>query len=218
VPTQSTADLPRARAARLCSGRECRDEALLVGLDDRIARLPPERRGKGIVVFMHQMGSHGPAYFKRSAPAEKRFLPECTDIALGECDHGQLVNAYDNSIVATDRVLAGTIAWLERRSADHATALVYMSDHGESLGELGVFLHGLPYQFAPDVQTRVPYIAWLGPGLAARRGIDLGCVGRGLDAPPSHDNLYHTVLGLLDVTTPTYRPELDTFAACRRFP
>jgi lipid A ethanolaminephosphotransferase len=165
---------------------------------------------------MHQMGSHGPAYYKRSAPAQKHFLPECTDTNLGQCPHEALINAYDNSIVATDHVLAETVRWLQARSADHATGLVYMSDHGESLGELGIFLHGLPYSFAPEVQKRVPFIAWLAGGLAQRRGIDAACVGRSLDAPLSHDNLYHTVLGLLDVTTPTYRRELDAFAACRK--
>jgi lipid A ethanolaminephosphotransferase len=216
VPTATTADLPAADAERLCSGGECRDEALLVGLDERIAKLPEERRKRGIVLFLHQMGSHGPAYSKRSGPTEKRFVPECTDIELARCDHDQLVNAYDNSIVATDRMLAATIRWLQRHAVDHATALAYMSDHGESLGELGIFLHGLPYRFAPEAQTRVPYIAWIGDALAAERGIDVACVGRRLDVPQSHDDLYHTVLGLLDVTTPTYDRALDTFAACRK--
>jgi lipid A ethanolaminephosphotransferase len=216
VPTASTADLPAPIAARLCDAGECLDDALLVGLDDRIARLPEERRKKGIVLVMHQMGSHGPAYFKRSPPALKRFLPECKDTTLGQCDPAQLINAYDNTIVATDHVLAATIAWLKGRSGEHAPALLYMSDHGESLGELGIFLHGLPYSFAPEVQKRVPFIAWLGADLAARRGLDLACVGRSLDLPLSHDNLYHSVLGLLDVTTPTYRRELDAFAPCRK--
>jgi lipid A ethanolaminephosphotransferase len=216
VPVQSTADLPAESAARLCDGGECRDDALLIGLDARLARLPEERRRKGIVLVMHQMGSHGPAYYKRSAPAQKRFLPECTNTTLGQCDPQQLINAYDNTIVATDRFLAETIAWLKGRSAGHATALLYMSDHGESLGEHGIFLHGLPYSFAPEVQKRVPFVAWLGAELAAVRRIETACVGRLLDTPYSHDNLYHSVLGLLDVTTPTYRRELDTFAPCRR--
>ena len=216
VPSASTADLPAEVAARLCNAGECLDDALLVGLDERIAQLPEERRRRGIVLVMHQMGSHGPAYYKRSAPALKRFLPECTNTALGQCDPQQLINAYDNTIVATDRFLAETIAWLKGRAGDYAPALLYMSDHGESLGELGIFLHGLPYAFAPEAQKRVPFIAWFGADLAARRGIDTACVGRLLDTPLSHDNLYHSVLGLLDVTTPTYRVALDAFAPCRK--
>ncbi len=215
VPTQSTSDLPPAVANQLCSGGECLDEALLVGLDERIARLPAERRKKGLVLVMHQIGSHGPAYYKRSAPLQKRFLPECTSTTLGQCEPGQLINAYDNTIVATDHFLAGTIAWLQRHGDEYAPALLYMSDHGESLGELGIFLHGLPYAFAPEVQKRVPFIAWFAPTMAARRGLDVTCVGRSLATPLSHDNLFHSVLGLLDVTTPSYRAALDAFAACR---
>jgi lipid A ethanolaminephosphotransferase len=215
VPTQSTSDLPPAVANQLCSGGECLDEALLVGLDERIARLPAERRKEGVVLVMHQMGSHGPAYYKRSAPLQKRFLPECTSTTLGQCEPGQLINAYDNTIVATDHFLAGTIAWLQRHGDAYAPALLYMSDHGESLGELGIFLHGLPYAFAPEVQKRVPFIAWFAPTMAARRGLDVACVGRSLATPLSHDNLFHSVLGLLDVTTPSYRAALDAFAACR---
>jgi lipid A ethanolaminephosphotransferase len=216
VPTVFASDLPAAEAARLCHDGECFDDALLVGLDERVAKLPEERRRNGVVLFLHQMGSHGPAYFKRSPPARKRFLPECTNTSLGECDHEQLVNAYDNTIVETDHVLAGAIAWLKRHAADHETALVYMSDHGESLGELGIFLHGLPYSFAPEAQTHVPFIAWIGDELAADRRLDLGCMRGRLDLPYSHDHLYHTVLGLLDVTTPTYDTSLDAFAPCRK--
>ncbi len=216
VPTASTSDLPAPIAAKLCKGGECLDDALLVGLDERIAKLPEERRRRGIVLVMHQMGSHGPAYYKRSAPADKHFLPECTNTALGQCDTAQLMNAYDNTIVATDRFLAETISWLKTRAGSAEPALLYMSDHGESLGELGVFLHGLPYAFAPDVQKRVPFIAWLGAGIEKRRGIDPACLARSLDEPLTHDNLYHSVLGLLDVSTPSYRPALDVFAACRK--
>ena len=218
VPTAFTSDLPRADAERLCSGGECLDDALLVGLDERVARLPEERRRNGTVLFLHQMGSHGPAYYKRSAPERKRFMPECTDTSLSRCPHDELVNAYDNTIVETDHVLAATIAWLQRQAADRATALVYMSDHGESLGELGIFLHGLPYAFAPEVQKRVPFIAWLGADFAAERGIDLACMRGRLDVPYSHDHLYHTVLGLVDVATPTYDRALDAFAPCRKAP
>ena len=215
VPTASTSDLPPAAAAALCQDGECLDAALLVGLDERIARLPKERRSKGVVLVMHQMGSHGPAYFKRSAPAQKRFLPECTNTSLGDCAPAALVNAYDNTIVATDQFLAATIDWLKARSATQATGMLYMSDHGESLGELGIFLHGLPYGLAPEVQKKVPFVAWLSDALAGRRGIDRRCVAGSLAAPRSHDNLYHSVLGLLDVASPTYRPALDVFAACR---
>ncbi|MEP7302592.1 MAG: sulfatase-like hydrolase/transferase [Caldimonas sp.] len=215
VPTASTADLPADAAARLCSNGECFDDALLVGLDERIARLPEERRRRGVVLAMHQMGSHGPAYFKRSPPALKRFLPECTNPTLGQCEQAQVINAYDNTIATTDHFLAATIAWLKGRTGV-APGLLYMSDHGESLGELGLFLHGLPYAIAPDAQKHVPFVAWFGDALLARRALDAACLRGRLDLPLSHDNLFHSVLGLLDVVSPTYQPGLDAFAPCRK--
>ena len=217
MPTQTTADLPADVARRACAMPASASTRLFSSASTSASpRLPEARRRKGLVLALHQMGSHGPAYYKRSPPALKRFLPECTNTTLGQCDREQLINAYDNTIVATDRFLADTIAWLKGRSTEYAPALVYMSDHGESLGELGIFLHGLPYAFAPEAQKRVPFIAWFGADLAARRGLDTACVGRLLDTPYSHDNLYHSTLGLLDVTTPTYRRELDAFAPCRK--
>ncbi|MEO8525919.1 MAG: sulfatase-like hydrolase/transferase [Caldimonas sp.] len=217
VPTASTSDLKGAAAAGLCGDGECFDDAMLVGLDERIAKLPEERRKRGIVLVMHQMGSHGPAYYKRSPPSLKRFMPECTNTTLSRCDPAQLVNAYDNTIATTDHFLAATIAWLKGKNG-FASGLLYMSDHGESLGELGLFLHGLPYKIAPEVQKRVPFVAWFGEDLKARRGLDLACLRGRLDVPLSHDNLYHSVVGLLDVATPTYQRALDAFAPCRQKP
>ena len=205
---------PAVRTA-LCDGDECLDEAMLPGLDARIAALPAERRAKGVVLVLHQMGSHGPAYYKRSPPELKRFVPECTTTALAECPQDALINVYDNSILATDRFLARTIDWLKTRADSFDTGLVYMSDHGESLGEFGIFLHGLPYGIAPEVQKHVPMVAWFGDGLSERRKLSRSCIEGGLEAPLTHDNLYHTVLGVLDVLTPTYKGGLDAWAACR---
>lgn len=216
VPNASTKDLAGSpEAARLCSDGECLDEALLLGLDRRIAALPEAARRNGVLVVLHQMGSHGPAYSRRSPQAFKRFQPECTTLVLGECTHEGLVNAYDNSIAYTDHVLASTIDWLRSQSAAWAPAMLYVSDHGESLGEYGVFLHGLPDVIAPEVQKHVPMVAWLGDAIAARDHIDLACVARERSRRLSHDNLYHSVMGLLDVVSPTYRADLDVFAPCR---
>jgi len=195
----------------LCDGEECFDEALLRGLDARLAALPAERRARGVVLVLHQMGSHGPAYAKRSPPDRKPFQPECTTNVLQQCEHDALVNAYDNSIAYTDHVLAQSIAWLQRQGDRHAPALFYVSDHGESLGENNLYLHGLPYAVAPREQTHVPMVVWLG----AREGWQADCLKRQRDAALSHDHLFHTVLGLVGVRASEYRPALDAFAACR---
>jgi lipid A ethanolaminephosphotransferase len=216
VPNASAFDgLDAATKKALCDGDECLDDVMLENLDARIAALPAERRAKGVVLVMHQMGSHGPAYYKRSAPDVKRFTPECKTNALAECGHNELMNVYDNSIVQTDRFLARTIDWLKAQSKQYDPAMLYVSDHGESLGEYGLFLHGVPYSFAPEAQKHVPMVTWFSDGMSERRKLSRSCMEAGLDAPLTHDNLYHTVLGVMDVNTPTYKPALDALASCR---
>lgn len=205
---------PEQQAA-LCRDGECQDMALLEGLDDRINALPTDQRAHGVVLVLHQMGSHGPAYFKRSQPGDKKFTPECTDNALQSCDRAAVVNAYDNSIVATDRMLGQLIQWLEHKAERQPTAMVYVADHGESLGEKNIYLHGLPYSVAPDVQKHVPWITWLSPLMQQRLGIATNCLQKSLATNRiSHDNYFHSVLGLTDVTTSQRKPQLDLFASC----
>lgn len=198
----------------LCQNGECLDGALLHGLNERIAALPAERRDKGVVLVMHQMGSHGPAYYQRSPPERKPFLPECTTNVLQQCDRQQLLNAYDNSIAYTDHVLAENIGWLKKQSGNYDPSLLYVSDHGESLGENNLYLHGMPYALAPRFQTHVPLIVWLPPGNEGQVNSTLACLNKKRDNALSHDNLFHTVLGLLGVTAKEYRPALDAFAPC----
>lgn len=201
--------------AGLCDGGECRDEAMLHGLDARLAAMPAAQRERGVLLVLHQMGSHGPAYYKRSTGAAKRFMPECRTEVLADCAHGELVNAYDNSIAATDIFLGKTIDWLRGKGARYDTGMLYLSDHGESLGEYGLFLHGMPYGMAPDVQKHVPMVAWLDDALLRRERLSAACLRAGADARLTHDNLYHTMLGLLDVRSPSYRRPLDAFDGCR---
>ncbi|MFM9902840.1 MAG: phosphoethanolamine transferase [Polaromonas sp.] len=198
----------------LCPGGECFDEIMLQGLDERIAALPAEQRTKGVVVVLHQMGSHGPAYTQRSPAAFKRFMPECTNNALQSCAASEVVNVYDNSIAYTDHVLGLAIRWLKTQQTHSTPAMVYVADHGESLGENNLYLHGMPYGIAPDVQKRVPWITWLSPGFEQRSHVTTACLQQGLDTAISHDNYFHSVLGLMNVTTGVYRNTLDIYAPC----
>lgn len=219
--------IPQARAERPAPGADalpaglcaaegpCQDEVLVHGLDARIAALDPARRARGIVIVLHMMGNHGPRYHARSPEALKRFQPECRSEMLADCPREQVVNAYDNALLETDRTLARAIDWLESRSDRHATSLLYLSDHGESLGENGLYLHGLPRALAPAAQTHVPMILWLD---AARREAlgPQGCLGRQRDQALSHDHLFHTVYGLVGLRSAEYRPALDLMQACDR--
>lgn len=213
--------VPNARAndhdvPGLCKDGECLDEAMLDGLDQRIAALDPVRRARGVVVVMHQMGSHGPAYARRAPDNRKPFLPECRSVTLSDCPPAELVNAYDNSIAYTDHFLDQTLQWLQARAerGSEDTGLIYVSDHGESLGENGLYLHGVPYALAPTQQTHVPMVSWFSPGLQQRTGLSMNCLRSQASAPISHDHFFHSVLGLMDVQTRAYQPALDALMPC----
>ncbi|HLS56328.1 MAG TPA: phosphoethanolamine--lipid A transferase [Zeimonas sp.] len=213
VPHASTLDL---RSPGLCDGGECFDEIMLQGLDERVAALDPQRRARGVVLVMHQMGSHGPAYFKRTPPDRKPFVPECASNTLSDCPPGELVNAYDNTIAYTDHFLDAALQWLKRRATTGAddTGLIYVSDHGESLGESGLYLHGMAWAIAPREQTHVPMVAWFSEGLRERTGLRNDCLRSRAAEPIAHDHFFHTVIGLLDIATGVYDRSLDALAPC----
>lgn len=212
VPQALTKEL---KHPSLCKGGECFDEIMLHQLDERIQALPAERRAKGVVVVMHQMGSHGPAYYKRVPDTFKKFQPECKSNALQECSREQVVNSFDNTILYTDHFLSQAIQWLKKSKATHATAMLYVSDHGESLGENNLYLHGLPYRVAPDVQKRVPWISWWSQQFETQTGLSSACLKKKTNAPLTHDNYFHSVLGMVGVSTEVYQAKLDVHADCR---
>ena len=203
-----------SNAPGLCEQGRCLDEGLIHDLDARLA----SARGTQLWV-MHMLGNHGPSYFKRYPPAFARFQPECREDDLHRCSTEQIVNAYDNALLYTDHVLASAIAKLRAHAAEVDSALIYVSDHGESLGERGLFLHGLPYAIAPEVQTQVPMVMWFTAGFERAAGLTAGCLRPLLRqeaaAPLAHDHLFHTVLGLLDVRTRIKEPRWDLSSGCR---
>jgi lipid A ethanolaminephosphotransferase len=209
VPNLATTAL---KVPEFCTSGECLDEVMLHELPKQLAALDPAKRAKGTVVVMHQMGSHGPAYYKRSPMSMKPFQPECSSHALQNCPPEQIVNAYDNSIVYTDHFIAKTVKWLQAQS--RPTALMYVSDHGESLGEKGLYLHGMPYSIAPKEQTHVPMLVWLSKPLQRERDWRMACLQGQSAKPLSHDHVFHSVLGLAQVTTALAKSELNLFAAC----
>ena len=208
VPTET---LTHEHLHAYCDDGECHDAILLAGLEKRLAATT-----KDALIVLHMMGSHGPAYFKRYPQSFARFKPECKETQFSHCTADELINAYDNTILYTDHVLADLIGLLQRVAGRGiATSMIYMSDHGESLGENNLYLHGMPFALAPEVQTHVPMLVWLSPEMAAARAIDPACVAAKSDAELSHDNLFHSVLGLNDVATAVYDPALDIYATCR---
>lgn len=192
-----------------CRTPYCYDEGMLEGLADELRNL----RQDTVIVF-HQIGSHGPAYAQRYPPRFEQFKPACHSSQLDQCSREEVVNAYDNTILYTDHNLAQQIRLLESVSDKVDGLLMYVSDHGESLGENGVYLHGMPYALAPAVQKEVPFMMWLSRGYEQRTGVTEGCLRSRADARYSHDNVFHTVMGAMGVRSPVYQQSLDMFAAC----
>lgn len=171
---------------------ECRDIGMLTGLQRAI----DSQRGD-ILIVLHQMGSHGPAYYQRYPKEFERWTPVCTTAELAECSDEEITNAYDNSILYTDYFLSQVIEFLKSNSQKFETSMLYMSDHGESLGEGGLYLHGLPYMIAPDAQTKVPFITWGG----ASSDIDPARTSLLSGNTNSQDALFGTLLELFEVET-----------------
>ena len=198
--------------AELCDARGCFDEILLEGFDDLLTD-----RSRDHFVVLHQRGSHGPAYHTDVPQWAKKFKPECDLPNLRNCSLDALDNSYDNTILYTDYFLSRVIDELERHDAEFDVAMIYVSDHGESLGENGIYLHGFPYAMAPHEQIDVPMLLWASPSFfAVRAHADPACVRRAAERPTTHDAIFHTLLPLFRVESALYDSQLDLLAACRR--
>lgn len=191
-----------------CTKEECYDERLLIGLEKRITDAKND-----LVIVLHQKGSHGPAYWRRYPAKFERFGPVCQSTMFSDCTTESIVAAYDNTLLYTDYVIDQAIALLQR-NPQIDSSLVYFADHGESLGEKNMFLHGAPFVISPVEQRHVPLIVWLSEGFRNRVKLNAPCLAARHEQTLSHDNIFHSVLGMLQVRTDVYKPTLDIFAGC----
>ena len=180
---------------------ECRDEGMLKGLDQFIA----SKQDKDILIVLHQMGNHGPEYYRRYPKAFEQFTPTCKSGELSTCTQQEIDNAYDNAILYTDYFLSEVIRLLKQYENSYETAMLYLSDHGESLGEHGIYLHAAPYMIAPKEQTHVPVIVWMGK----RFDYSLNQLRPFKDYPFSHDDVFCSLLV-------SYELDSETCAAKRQ--
>ncbi|HEY4366239.1 MAG TPA: phosphoethanolamine--lipid A transferase [Steroidobacteraceae bacterium] len=197
----------------LCPNSYCFDEVMLQDLATRLQSITRDT----LIVF-HQIGSHGPAYAERYPAQFEKFKPTCKSNELNRCTPEEIVNVYDNTIAYTDHVLARQIDLLRAAAAAVDGVLIYASDHGESLGEQGVYLHGMPYAFAPHFQKEIPLLIWTSSTYRQRVNLDEHCLQAHAQDEASHDDLYHTVLGVLGLRNQVYDAKRDLLAACRRTP
>ncbi|HBX2115034.1 TPA: phosphoethanolamine transferase EptA [Klebsiella aerogenes] len=208
VPHQNVTNL---NLSGECIDGECYDDVLFHNLDSYIDNLQQD----GIIV-LHTIGSHGPTYYNRYPAEFKKFTPTCDTNEIQSCTQQQLTNTYDNTILYVDYVVDKAIKLLQSKQDKFTTSLVYLSDHGESLGEDGVYLHGLPYSIAPDTQKHVPMLLWLSPDYQQRYGVSSQCLQQQAKTNDySQDNLFSTLLGLLGVDTREYQAKDDLLTPCR---
>lgn len=201
IPTE---DLRASGNEKWCKNGNCFDEILLSGLDKKLQNLKYNS-----VIVLHMMGSHGPSYFERYPDKFKKFQPTCDTADLQDCTREQIVNTYDNTILYTDYVVASIIEKL-KAYPQYQSAMLYISDHGESLGENNIYLHGLPYKIAPDYQKQVPMILWLSDKMAKSNKINIDILRQKAEIGEySHDNFFHTLIGLSDIKTTVYKRDMD---------
>ncbi|MDD3007297.1 MAG: phosphoethanolamine--lipid A transferase [Arcobacter sp.] len=204
-------DYRTSQTNTICDDVECRDEGMLVGLDEYIKN----HKDRDILIVLHQMGNHGPAYYKRYPKEFEKFTPVCKTNQLEECTQEEVSNAYDNAILYTDYFLSKVINFLKPYSNDYETAMFYMSDHGESLGENGFYLHGMPYMIAPNEQKHIASLLWLGDG-EMKEDYNIEKLNTYKNKEFSHDNLFHTLLGLFEVETDVYKKDMDILNDSRK--
>jgi lipid A ethanolaminephosphotransferase len=181
---------------------ECRDVGMLSGLQQYI-----DAQDRDILIVLHQMGNHGPAYFKRYPPEFEYFKPACHSQKLSECTSDEITNSYDNAIRYTDWSLSQVVQLLRDNQQKFETMMLYVSDHGESLGENGIYLHGLPYHFAPREQKQVPLLVWLG----SHNKVDEASLQASATRHHSHDDIFQTLLNFYEVKSALTDPNGGLF-------
>lgn len=194
--------------AKFCGEGECIDGILVQEVEKRLPKIK-----NNTLLVLHQIGSHGPSYYLRYPREFEKFKPACKTSNFFDCTREEIVNAYDNSIAYTDKVIADLISLLQKQDQIN-TSMMYISDHGESLGENGLFLHGTPYFMAPEEQTKVPMILWLSENYKSMTSIETACLKTKSTREYSHANFFHSLLAMTGVQTVEYKPSLDIFNNC----
>ncbi len=203
-------EIDHAANSDLCNNGVCYDEVMVPMLDQQVQAT----QGDKLIAF-HVIGSHGPTYYKRYPKEKAHFQPDCPRSDIEHCTDEEIVNTYDNTIAYTDFVLAEFINKLKTYQDRYNVALMYISDHGESLGENGMYLHGTPYSIAPKEQTQVPWLIWLPSQYSEQRKIDRACLSTSAETGEfSRDNFFHTLIGFFGVITKDKNDDMDIINHC----
>jgi lipid A ethanolaminephosphotransferase len=174
------------------------DDILIKGLRQRIESSPKNK----VLIILHTSTSHGPQYASKYPKEFEVYKPVAKNVEEGEKNVGMLVNAYDNTIRYTDFLLDSLINTL-RTMSDWKSCMIFISDHGESLGENKMFMHGLPMKLAPKEQYEIPFLVWTSENFRAYKSE--------LPAVLDQHYIFHSVLNLLSIQSPAYNENQDIF-------
>lgn len=212
-----THNIENNKRSPFCNGYTCYDEVLVQRLTQQLKQqVQSGRKLNNQLIVLHTIGSHGPTYWKRYPTEKEVFKPACRRSDIQNCTDQEIVNVYDNTLAYTDYILSLIINILNKHSTQYNVAMLYVSDHGESLGEKGIYLHGTPYAFAPKEQTQVPWFMWLPEQYVEATQLDYSCLLRIAKKEAfSHDNLFHSLLGMFNVKTNIKNEKLDIISQCK---
>lgn len=195
---------------KFCQDGSCYDEVLLQDLPHYLDNVK-----KDTFIVLHTIGSHGPSYYERIPNAHRKFSPSCDTNEINHCTKEEITNTYDNTVAYADSMVSQTIDTLKKYNARYNTSLIYVSDHGESLGENNIYLHGMPYSIAPKEQTHIPLLVWMSSDFQREQEVNGSCLKKiAKKESVSHDNLFHSLLGMYNIKTKEYDASLDLFNAC----
>lgn len=205
----------KAKESPLCNSGVCYDEVLLNELQNSLTAIETTKTKNDQLIVLHTIGSHGPTYYKRYPKSFKKFTPTCDTNEIDRCSKESLINTYDNTIVYTDYIINDVIEQLKPLQEKFNVGMIYLSDHGESLGENGIYLHGLPYNIAPKEQKSVPFMLWLSPSYQNELNLNKPClIEQSEKTIHSQDQFFHTLLDLFFMKTKVYDKTLNILNSC----
>lgn len=198
-------------SSKLCNNDVCYDDILFADLPQYLDNIQTDT-----LIVLHMIGSHGPTYYQRYPDQYRKFTPTCDTNEINRCSQEELINTYDNTIVYTDAIIDKAINLLKSYDKRYNTSLMYLSDHGESLGENNIYLHGMPYAVAPKEQKHVPLLLWLSDKYQTQHNINTTCLAQEAKAEQfSQDNLFHSLLGMFNIETTEYKASLNILNNCQ---
>ncbi len=174
------------------------DAILLEGLKEEILSNENDK----LLVVLHTSTSHGPTYSTKYPKEFEVFTPVCETVEASKSNQQELINAYDNSVIYTDWLIHSVIQIL-RDIPQRRACMMFVSDHGESLGEANLYMHGVPARIAPKEQLEIPFIVWCSD--------DTLSIDDSKEVDQYH--VFHSVMSFLGLESPIYNPALDIFAA-----